>query len=160
MREHLAQCLAHHRYSINGAAVLRSTVWQVPSPLALWSQFPQITGRPLSSSERPGLRQRLRAGADQGPVPTEIKFPAPQWSQVNTGETARLPQPPLTTRFLTPPQPRLLTLIASGSSVPGRCCCHPHETLGFGVGVWKRPGKPVSWWGGSQAVSCFQEQMA
>lgn len=56
--------------------------------------FPQITGHPLSSSERPGLHRRLWAGADQGLVPTEIEFPAPQWSQVNTGETARLPQLP------------------------------------------------------------------
>ena len=76
----------------------------------------------------------------------EIKFPAPLWSQVNTGETARLPPLPTNNQIPEPPQPRLLTLIASGSSVPRPCCRHPHETLRFEVGVWKRRCKPVSWW--------------
>ena len=92
------------------------------------------------------LRQRLWAVADQGLVPTEIKFPAPPWSQVNTGETARLPQLPTNNQI-----PEATAAAAAHSDCvwlhcPQALCRHPHETLRFEVGVWKRRCKPVLWW--------------
>lgn len=76
-----------------GAALIQLCLG-ITASVCLLVSVSQIREYLLSSSERPWLCQRLWAGADQGLVPTEIKFPAPLWSQVNTGETARLPPLP------------------------------------------------------------------
>lgn len=63
--KHLAQCLGASRAPYKWE-LLSFSLCLGKSLLCLLSRlFPQIIGRPLSSSEKPGLHQRLWAGADR-----------------------------------------------------------------------------------------------